>query len=1176
MSSRTASRGWALALLALTSVVAIPAWAGPGDCNANPSADINPDNLTVAEGSLVTLNGLSSNPRNGDLGFSWTLLSKSSPSLPNVTLSGANTGTPSFTAPDVPVGGGSYTFRLTVFCNANNPNNPKTDTEDTIVNITNTNSPPHAAATVDPVNPTEGQIVTLDGSISSDIDGQPLTYNWVQTGGSPTVALTNANSAVATFVAPNVLATTTLSFTLTVSDGTAGDSTTKQVSVVFTNDPPVARLTCPAGGVLTVNEGQSVTFDASGSTDFEGSPLLYSWSQNMGLPDLGIGLLVTPSITFNAPHLGYNQNGVMTVRVTVTEADHLNVSTTTTCGLIILDKTAPVIDIPDDIVEEATSSAGANVNYEVTTQDAVDDDQPYPLACMPPSGSLFALDEITIVHCTDKDSAGNIANAMFGVSVIDTTAPVITLPIDFGVEATSPDGAIANYPVSALDIVDGSVTPVCDHAPGSLFQLGHTTATCTATDAHDNASQQSIVVNVFDTTAPVIAAHDNLTVEATKPQGADVTYTAPTWTDAVDVGGTANCLPASGSTFALGTTTVHCRAQDAAGNKATSSFTIEVLDRTAPELTVPANILAEATSAAGAVVTFTPTATDAVDTDVEIVCTPASGSTFAIGTKQVDCTATDNFGNHDDDSFDVTVQDTTPPELTVPANILAEATSAAGAVVTFTPTATDAVDDDVEIVCTPASGSTFSIKTTQVDCTATDNYGNHDDASFSVTVQDTTAPELTVPANILREATSPAGAVVTFTTSATDAVDADVQIVCTPASGSTFGITTTQVNCTATDDYGNHDDEHFNVTVQDTTAPDLTVPSDIVREATSPAGAIVTFSPSATDIVDQDVTIVCTPASGSTFGITTTQVDCIATDDHGNHSEDSFNVTVRDTTAPTLVLPADITREATGPSGAVVTWTATANDIVSGSVPVTCVAPSGSTFGLAPPPTKANTTAVNCSASDGAGNTANGSFNVTVKDTTAPAITSHDDVTVHPTGGNSAIATWTDPTASDTVSGSTTVTCAPLSGSSFTVLGGPKLVTCSTKDARENASSTTFYVNVTYDKSGFFSPVDNLPVINTVNAGQAIPVKFGLGGNQGLAIFEAGYPRSVAIGCTATLIDPIEETMTAGNSSLTYDTGTQRYHYVWKTEKGWAGTCRQLQLKFIDGSTMTANFNFKK
>jgi hypothetical protein len=113
--------------------------------------------------------------------------------------------------------------------------------------------------------------------------------------------------------------------------------------------------------------------------------------------------------------------------------------------------------------------------------------------------------------------------------------------------------------------------------------------------------------------------------------------------------------------------------------------------------------------------------------------------------------------------------------------------------------------------------------------------------------------------------------------------------------------------------------------------------------------------------------------------------------------------------------------------------------------------------------------------------------------------------------------------------------------------------------------------------SNFLPPVDNLPVFNKVKAGQAIPVKFSLGGNQGLNIFAAGYPKSNSIACDASaLVDDIEQTVTAGNSSLSYDPASDQYIYVWKTEKGWAGTCRQLVVKFKDGVEKRANFKFAR
>lgn len=115
-----------------------------------------------------------------------------------------------------------------------------------------------------------------------------------------------------------------------------------------------------------------------------------------------------------------------------------------------------------------------------------------------------------------------------------------------------------------------------------------------------------------------------------------------------------------------------------------------------------------------------------------------------------------------------------------------------------------------------------------------------------------------------------------------------------------------------------------------------------------------------------------------------------------------------------------------------------------------------------------------------------------------------------------------------------------------------------------------------YTFSGFYSPVDNSPTINTVKAGSAIPVKFGLAGAQGLNIFAAGNPTSQRINCaTAAPYAEIEETVTAGNSSLTYDAGTSRYHYVWKSSSTWSGTCRRLTLVFDDGTRRSADFKFR-
>jgi uncharacterized protein len=115
-----------------------------------------------------------------------------------------------------------------------------------------------------------------------------------------------------------------------------------------------------------------------------------------------------------------------------------------------------------------------------------------------------------------------------------------------------------------------------------------------------------------------------------------------------------------------------------------------------------------------------------------------------------------------------------------------------------------------------------------------------------------------------------------------------------------------------------------------------------------------------------------------------------------------------------------------------------------------------------------------------------------------------------------------------------------------------------------------------YAFRGFFAPVANLPTVNLVNAGRSIPVKFSLGGDRGLNIFVPGFPSSRVVPCEAQADqNPLEETMSAGQSSLSYDAASDTYTYVWKTERSWAGSCRELVVRFADGSTHSARFRFR-
>jgi hypothetical protein len=153
--------------------------------------------------------------------------------------------------------------------------------------------------------------------------------------------------------------------------------------------------------------------------------------------------------------------------------------------------------------------------------------------------------------------------------------------------------------------------------------------------------------------------------------------------------------------------------------------------------------------------------------------------------------------------------------------------------------------------------------------------------------------------------------------------------------------------------------------------PSIAVPSSLVAEATGPLGAVVSYAVTASN-VNGSVPVTCSPAAGSTFQLGHSTVSCSATDTQGNTSRASFDVQVRDTTAPALSVPGDITVQTSLASGVKVSYSATATDSVDSAPKVVCTPASGSLFLV-------QTTTVRCSATDASGNSSSKSFQVTVK-----------------------------------------------------------------------------------------------------------------------------------------------------------------------------------------------------
>lgn len=302
---------------------------------------------------------------------------------------------------------------------------------------------------------------------------------------------------------------------------------------------------------------------------------------------------------------------------------------------------------------------------------------------------------------------------------------------------------------------------------------------------------------------------------------------------------------------------------------------------------VPADITTEATSASGAVVNYAASAADSFGSPLSFTTNHESGSTFPVGTTAVNLFVDDGFGSTASATFMVTVQDTTKPTLTLPGPITGEATSANGATVNFNVSANDAVGV-TSLQVTPASGSVFPLGQTTVNVSAKDAAGNEQTGSFTVTVQDTTAPALTLPQPITVEATGPGGAVVTFNVMTSDAVSApNLQVA--PASGSTFAVGQTTVNVTSTDGATNTAMGSFTVTVQDTTPP--TIGGNFPSHTTSVTTVADYRSQAVTSDLVGVTSVTQNPAPGSALALGTTTVTVTAHDAAGNEASLNFKLT---------------------------------------------------------------------------------------------------------------------------------------------------------------------------------------------------------------------------------------------------------------------------------------------
>ena len=656
---------------------------------------------------------------------------------------------------------------------------------------------------------------------------------------------------------------------------------------------------------------------------------------------------------------------------------------------------------------------------------------------------------------------GSISDQLQVTSVAVNPNVSITAPANLSVSANSNcQATIPSLGTPVANVDCGTVT-VTNNAPAA-FPLGNTTVTWTATDAAGNTATATQVITVVDNTAPTIAGIPaNITTGNTAGScNATVTWTAPTAADNC-AGVTLTSSHASGSVFALGTTTVTYTATDAAGHTTTASFTVTVNDTQNPTITAPAAVTVSANAACNAFNVTLGTPTTADNCGVASVTNNAPG-TFPIGNTTVTWTVTDNAGNTATATQVVTVVDNTNPTIVAPVAMSVNAGSNCQAVITSLGNAV-ATDNCTVVTITNNAPAAFPLGNTTVTWTATDAAGNTATATQVITVVDNTAPTIAgIPANITTGNTAGScNATVTWTAPTAADNCAGVTLTSSHASGSVFALGTTTVTYTATDAAGHTTTANFTVTVNDTEAPTIVAPANVTVNTNFGCEAIgvVLGAPSINDNCTISGVSNNAPAI---YPLGNTTVTWILTDNAGNTASTTQIVTVVDNIAPQLTIPADIE--------VVANMGCDANNVSLGQATATDNCGIQSIVNNAPAIFPSGTTQVTWTATDNAGNQTSLVQLVTVLDLVAPTAVLQDLTITLPVGSDAIItSTMIDAGSSDNC-GSITF---ELSQTAFNCnhLGDNKVVVTITDD---NGNTTQAEITVTVVLSGIDADFDSV------------------------------------------------------------------------------------------------------
>jgi len=1000
------------------------------------------------------------------------------------------------------------------------------------------NQPPVADAGDDDTVPADALCeadVSLDGGGSYDPDGTIEKYTWT----GPFGGVLGVNPTVTLGLGENTI-------TLTVSDGELTSTDEVVVTVEDTTPPAITSpadvtFECPAvisltdTGEATATDNCSVTIastDVSTPGCGDTETITRTWMatdgsnssnavQTITVVDNTAPVITAPADvtlecgsdtstattglasaadTCGGTTLSYSDSFAAgcgnTEVITRTWAAEDACGNTATFDQIItlVDTTAPSLTIPADVTLGYPADTTPGSTGTATADDACGT---VDISFEDASAAGCGNTEVLTRTWTAKDACGNTTTGVQTITVVDTTAPVLS-----GVPPDTTVGSDSVPPPQNVTVSDNSDLAIAidfteEKTPGGCADIYTLTRTWTATDACSNTAAATQVISVVDAAAPDITLPADVTLDCP----ADIDPLSTGQATALDTCGEVILTYDDQEVAGCGDTRTITRtwtAVDPSGNRTSADQIITVVDNTAPVITAPADVTLECASDTSTATTGLASVADTCGGTILSYSDSFTAGCGATGVITRTWTATDDCGNTATVDQIITLEDTSAPSLTTPADVTLEYPADTTPGNTGTATAADfcgTVTISFEDATVPGCGNTEVLTRTW---TAVDACGNTTTGVQTINVVDTTAPVLSgVPTDTTVGSDSvPPPQNVTVSDNSGLAIAIDFKEEKTP--GGCADIYTLTRTWAATDACSNTTAATQVIAVVDAAAPDITLPADVTLDCPADIDPLSTGQATALDTCgeviltydDQEVV-----GCGDTRTITRTWT---ATDESGNTNTGDQIITVADTTAPVLDgVPADMTVGSTETIPAPAEVQAT--DGCSGSVAIEFTE-TRTDSGCPDVYTLTRT----WTATDLCGNSTTAAQVITVVDTAAPTISCPANVTVGTDPGANSAGTVTlgAPSVDDNCQVASVVSNAP---TAYPL--GTTAVDWTVTDASGNFATCTQLVTVVDTET----PAITNP---TGNTGDPVTITATLGDNVGLSSATLYYRPINAVGYT--------------------------------------------------------------